>query len=173
MPSPAGGQFGPHTEQEMLTLAPASNGLGAPGRDSAWTGESHVPFPGDPPELPAPLRTIAGLGPSHPAAIKPLDLPRLSVSRAHVPPCSSRHSTGTGVSPTCPGYPHRVSLVPSVLTPGQPHVLCGDTGALPVHLEGREEAASLCDLSVSSVSQSFQEWRQFGAPELLPSELGT
>lgn len=113
---------------------------------------------GDPPELPAPLRTIPGLGPSHPAAVKSLDLQSLSVSRPHVPPCFSRLSTGTGVIPICPGHPHRVSLVASALTPGQPRVLCGRPRALPVHLEGREEAASLRDSSVSSISLSFQEY---------------
>ena len=75
------GQLGPHTEQGMLTLAPASNGFGVSGRDPVWTGKNNVPFPGTLWSAGTTKVALVGAGVS--------ELP-LSLWMAHASQCSNK-----------------------------------------------------------------------------------
>lgn len=101
------GQLGPHTEQGMLTLAPASNGFGAPGGDPVWTGKNDVPFPGT--LWSAGITKVALVGAGVP------QLP-LSLWTAHASWCSTKcqASPQHRCEPTCPGHTCHVSLGPAV-----------------------------------------------------------
>lgn len=80
----------------MLTLAPASNGFGAPGGDPVWTGKNDVPFPGT--LWSAGITKVALVG----AGVAQLPL---SLWTAHASWCSTKcqHLHSTGVSPPVQG----------------------------------------------------------------------
>ena len=74
-------------------------------------------------------------------------------------------------SPPVLGTPIMLAWLPVCRLLGSPVSSGGAHGPSGVPPGPSEEAASLCDLSVPSMSLHFQEWRQFGTLEILLSEL--